>query len=280
MSKKEKIYLRLGLFFLAVGLVITIGFGSFRFGSTSERVTETVVEIAEDSGAADESDPVCQAFQEGTISGLRIEGGYGEIHIGAGESYYVESGSDPGMVYISGETLYIDVGQAGFDAEPVYVYLPEGYQFQTAEIDVGAGYVEIMDQLTANQISVSVGAGEFYGYGLTGTESCRLTAGAGLCSASGLRTEHLEAETGVGSMDLSAEQLGTAAVSTGIGYTVLSLPGEREDYDYEITSELGDVSIDGEAIELTGKTAAEDNGRDRLIRIENGLGNTEIYFAY
>ena len=81
MSKKEKIYLRLGLFFLAVGLVITIGFGSFRFGSTSERVTETVVEIAEDSGAADESDPVCRAFQEGTISGLRIEGGYGEIHL-------------------------------------------------------------------------------------------------------------------------------------------------------------------------------------------------------
>ena len=280
MSKKEKTYLRLGLFFLSVGLVITLAFGTFRFGHRDER-TEIAVEEAADQAVSDvdENDPIYQAFQEESINHLHINGGYGEIYISSADYFYVDSGYDLEEIYVEGDTLCINTGQDSFD-EALYLSLPGGYQFQSAEISVGAGLVEIADGLIAGQISVTVGAGEFYGYGLTGEENCRLTTGAGTCNAYDLRTEHLEAETGIGTMDLSAAQLGTANISTGIGNTMLSLPGERSDYDYEISSEMGAVTLGEETFDFTDLPVTQDNGQDRTIHVENGVGSTEIYFGY
>lgn len=304
MTRKEKIYLRLGCLFLAVGLVITFSCGTLNFvsfGSHMERHRERTQALeAEEEAVAEElpqtanvaefsevpeavegtqiqaSDPINRAFQGYEIERLHIDSGFGEVYLDVGTEFYVEDneGNRDGDVYISGNTLYIENDGR---RDPLYITLPSEYLFNSVDIDVEAGSLQI-ERLQGTNMMISVGAGELAAEELISENSCQLSCGAGSITAEQMTVNSLTASVGMGEIDLTLNGIESADIKTGIGETVLNLPRSSRDYDYQVSCGAGEVSIDGNSYSGLGRSQSVVNDTGRMIRVDNGMGNTELHF--
>lgn len=304
MTRKEKIYLRLGCLFLAVGLVITFSCGTLNFvsfGSHTERHRERTQALeAEEEAVAEElpqtanvaefsevpeavegtqiqaSDPINRAFQGYEIERLHIDSGFGEVYLDVGTEFYVEDneGNRDGDVYISGNTLYIENDGR---RDPLYITLPSEYLFNSVDIDVEAGSLQI-ERLQGTNMMISVGAGELAAEELISENSCQLSCGAGSITAEQMTVNSLTASVGMGEIDLTLNGIESADIKTGIGETVLNLPRSSRDYDYQVSCGAGEVSIDGNSYSGLGRSQSVVNDTGRMIRVDNGMGNTELHF--
>lgn len=299
MTKKEKLYLRLGCLFLAVGLVITFSCGTVSFGSRSIR-TEwhgeqtaymEMEDVAEEAPEAEEgipeavagemtvtnaSDPINQAFQAYEIERLHIDSGFGEIYLSEGTEFYVEDndGNRSDDVYISGNTLYIENDGR---REPLYINLPSDYLFNYVDINLEAGYLQV-EKLQGKNMMISVGAGELAAENIISEDSCQLSCGAGLIHAERMAVTGLTASVGLGSIYLTLSEIESADIKTGIGETILNLPRSSKDYDYQVSCGAGEVTIDGDSYSGLGRSHGMVNDTGRMLRIDNGMGTTELYF--
>ncbi len=304
MTRKEKLYLRLGCLFLAVGLVITFSCGTLsfgRWGSRTERHSELaqvfeaeeqaiVEEMPEPENVAEfsevpeavegtqvqASDSINQAFQGYEIERLHIDSGVGEVYLREGAEFYVEDndGRRRDDVYVSGNTLYVE---NRVNRETLLITIPSEYVFGTVEIDVEAGYLEI-ERIQGENMNLSVGAGELEVNSLISEGSCQISCGAGSITADEMTVNSLAASVGLGSIDLTLTKVETVDVKNGIGETTLYLPLGSEDYDYQISCGAGDVVIDGDSYGGLGRSHGVVNGQGRMIRVDNGMGTTELYF--
>lgn len=299
MTRKEKLYLRLGCLFLAVGLVITFSCGTVSFGSRSIRTEwhgeqtahmemEDVVEeapeaeegipeaVAGEMTVTNASDPINQAFQAYEIEKLHIDSGFGEIYLSEGTEFYVEDndGNRSDDVYISGNTLYIENDGR---REPLYIILPSEYLFNYVDINLEAGYLQV-ERLKGKNMLISVGAGELAAENIVSEDSCQLSCGAGSIRAERMTVTSLTASVGLGSIDLTLTGIESADIKTGIGETILNLPRSSKDYDYQVSCGAGEVTIDGESYSGLGRSHGMVNDTGRMLRIDNGMGTTELYF--
>ena len=299
MTRKEKLYLRLGCLFLAVGLVITFSCGTVSFGSRSirtewhgEQTAHMEMEnVAEEAPEAEEeipeavagemtvtnaSDPINQAFQAYEIERLHIDSGFGEIYLSEGTEFYVEDndGNRSDDVYISGNTLYIENDGR---REPLYITLPSEYLFNYVDINLEAGYLQV-EKLKGKNMLISVGAGELAAENIVSEDSCQLSCGAGSIHAERMAVTGLTASVGLGSIDLTLSEIESADIKTGIGETILNLPRSSKDYDYQVSCGAGEVTIDGDSYSGLGRSHGMVNDTGRMLRIDNGMGTTELYF--
>ena len=59
---------------------------------------------------------------------------------------------------------------------------------------------------------------------------------------------------------------------------ILTLPGTREAYNFEVSSSMGSVTLDGEDFSGIGSTVREDNGSGCWINTSCSMGSVEIEF--
>lgn len=300
MTRKEKIYLRLGCLFLAVGLVITFSCGTISFGwwdshtarhgERTEKIADEIAEAREEieqeayaeaaeameGTFAEADDPINQAFQNGTVERLHIDSGFGEVYLGEGAQFYVEDydGRVSDDVYVSGNTLYIENDDR---RDSLYITLPSGYFFDSVDIDVEAGSLR-MERLQGKNMNISVGAGELIADNILSEDNCQISCGAGSIVAAQMAANSLTASVGLGQIDLTLSAISSVDVKTGIGETVLYLPGNSKDYDYQVSCGAGEVTIDGNSYSGLGRSHGVVNDTGRMIRVDNGMGNTELYF--
>lgn len=303
MTRKEKIYLRLGCLFLVVGLVITFSCGTVSFGSRSfhtgwhkehteyaevdevadiveavEEAWQTTDEISEAMGGTltEASDPINQAFLGGEVARLHINSGLGEIYLSAGTEFYVEDndGRRSDDVYVSGNTLYIE-NKGG--REQLFITLPSEYVFNSVDIDIEAGYLWI-EQLQGTNMMINVGAGELTTGNIISDNNCQISCGAGSITADQMTVNSLSASVGLGTINLTLAGIESANIKTGIGETILNLPRSSKDYDYQISCGAGEVTIDGNSYSGLGRSHGVVNGQGRMLYIDNGMGTTELYF--
>lgn len=287
MSAKEKKYLRMGCLFLVLGLCITFTFGDIRSlhkkrvtvderAERAERVEQA--EYVEDGGANDE---IRQAFLNGSVKNLHISGGYGELwlYADASDGFYMESDRETSeLAYVNGDTLYLSIGDSFDESNYLSVFCPENYMFQSVDVDVSAGSVN-MEDLLCERLTASVGAGEFLADELVCEEFCNLDCGAGNIEVDALKTTSLKVETGVGRAELEISSVATAEINTGIGATVLHLPGRKEDYAYQVDTGAGTVMVDGKEYSAGIGISERAGSKDAcLLILNNGLGTTELFF--
>lgn len=140
----------------------------------------------------------------------------------------------------------------------ITLYLPAGYSWQEAELEVGAGQI-VAEGLAVSKLDVSVGAGEIR---LSRMEVGSLGAevGVGNLVAQGNVTESIEAECAMGNLELK-------------------LTGSRTNYDYELECVAGNIKI-GEEQYGGGVTKEQkiNNGAGRTIDLECSMGNIAVAF--
>lgn len=213
------------------------------------------------------------------IKNIEIDVGAADLTVVTGDKFYVESNLSNLTVKEDGKSLEIS-SEKGFDISLSFVsggtlkiYIPNGFVFDEANIDTGAGQVSI-EELSANELELNFGAGEANIEKLNAFQNAEISGGAGEVTIGGGTLNNAEISMGVGEFNLAGELLGRGDVSLGVGESNINLLGNKNDYTLNVTKGLGEANVDGQSIagsEVFG------SGKNK-IDISGGVGEVNITF--
>lgn len=164
--------------------------------------------------------------------------------------------------YMDGDELKIKAKKKLFGikngAGKIYVYVPQGYQFEEVSLDVGAGTLYV-ENIRAGEFSVDIGAGEAVIDSFTADEA-DLNCGAGEITAAG-------------------NVMREADIDCGMGEITFTASGKQSDYDYKISCGIGEVVCGDMSCSGIGSERKVSNGASREMNVDCGVGEVTIHFS-
>lgn len=131
------------------------------------------------------------------------------------------------------------------------------YSLQEADISVGTGILQI-GQIQTEELHVEVGAGQ--------------------ASVNRFVSDYAEFHCGAGEMQITGEAESTD-VECGMGNVNYMVNGAENEYNYEVKSSIGNVSIGNDTSEgLNPKWRKWDDMTEKEINIECGIGEVHVEF--
>lgn len=222
---------------------------------------------------------------EGTVTNLDIEAGGCSFRVedSGDDFFYVEAESTGKFqAYVEDETLYLKTTTGGVTAwdelsgSKIILYIPGGYRFQQAEVDLGAGMMEIPD-LKAAEASLEVGAGRIV-VGKAEAAVLDVSVGAGQIELEEMDVAELNAEVGMGGLNARGAVSGYIDAECSMGSLELLLTGKKEDFNYELSGAMGSLNLAGESYGGFVQERNIDNGAEKTMEIDCSMGNVTIGF--
>ena len=209
------------------------------------------------------------------VEKLDIEIDFADLEIKTGDELGVE-----GQIYedfkieVQNNTLKIkDTNKKWLfnssDVAKLIVYVPETFEFNEAEIDIGAGTTNI-GQLKAKNLELNLGAGAVKIQNCYAKKS-EIECGAGKVTIENSSLENLRFEAGVGEVYYNGYILGNSDIECGVGKMTLNLEGGIDLYSIRTEQGIGAIKLNGEKIGNNEKG----NGENR-VEIQGGIGEIEI----
>ncbi|MDY3251326.1 MAG: hypothetical protein SOX32_13395 [Candidatus Choladocola sp.] len=262
MKKATKILLSVSLAFFILGFafcIVSLCLG-FRPSQLAEAVNSGKLTIAGPSGWTEQVEKAASGvtgertdFEE-TYSGIEKL----ELEIGAVECRIIPYDSD--VWTVNGSSL-----PSGFTCRKNGEKLKidcSGYSWKLWKTSTGGGSVEIY-----------IPASEWL-------EDVEISAGAGEIRTDGfIRCRKLELDCGIGSCDISADISKKAKIKGGVGEIHLVLAGEEEDFDYDISCGIGEITIGESHYSELGGDYKTDNDSGKEVKVECGVGSVTIGFS-
>lgn len=210
------------------------------------------------------------------VTELEMEIGGAAFSVVYADGFAVESNINDLKVSARGDKLFLKEGSTvsknRTDAK-IILYVPEGFVFDNAQIETGAGDFSI-PSLSAKRISLSLGAGRVEIGELNVEDSAKIEGGAGAFSINGGSIRALEFEMGMGDVSIRTKMLGDCELNFGVGEAELTLLGTPDDYRLDIEKGIGTINVDGADF---GSSAVLGTG-DTDLEIECGIGTVNIRF--
>ena len=143
------------------------------------------------------------------------------------------------------------------------------------EVDITAGAAKIMAAtLFADSLELKLGAGDVYFESLHVLSEAEIEGGAGKITVAGGTLNNLKLEMGMGELNLTSALQGSCDLDFGVGESVLTLIGGKDDYHIGIEKGIGNITIDGESVSVF-----ENGGNSaNRIEIEGGVGTIRLNF--
>lgn len=198
-------------------------------------------------------------------------------------SFYVKA-SDSGkfQAYLENGILYIRTTTSSrawnnWNSCKVTLYVPEGYHYREAEIELGAGQLEF-ESLDADRISLGVGAGQITANGLK-ADSLEMEIGMGQIDIRDVHVKDLEAEIGMGNLMVEGTIDGSVDANCSMGNMDLMITGSLQDFNYKLDGAMGNIDLGSESYSGLGVSKKIDNGAGKNMEIECAAGNITISFT-
>ena len=219
-----------------------------------------------------EIEDIAPAGKDGTyelenISSMDIELNYDELILQEYDGKNVKvsiSGdyTDKVRVTTEGTELKIESkGKTKPEERQVVVRYPAGMEFTEVNIDVEAGTATLENNLNTREFSASVGAGTLENYGAISAREADIEVGVGTLALTDLDAEYIDAECGIGTMELEAA-------------------GKKTDYNYRLSCGAGTLSLEDEEFAgLGGSKIVDNDGAVRKMQLECGMGTLEVSFT-
>ena len=138
--------------------------------------------------------------------------------------------------------------------------IPADLELEDVLVELGVGDVEIEKLLVKYTLNMKLGTGD--------VEIERLSAGT------------LDVSCGVGNLEIEKLRLeGSASIEGGVGDTRIGMLANENDFNYKISTGVGDVRIFDSEFRGLGGAKKISNGSDKEIVIHSGVGDMEIYQA-
>lgn len=134
----------------------------------------------------------------------------------------------------------------------IIIYVPENEVIKEADLCLDVGNLEICDVEIIN---------------------CKTVNEVGNTEFENIIMDNLVAKSDVGEISLEECRLNCADITGNIGNVEVELEGNLSDYDLELSSDMGNVKVNGEKEANTYKS---DGKGDNLIKVVNDIGNVSV----
>ena len=142
----------------------------------------------------------------------------------------------------------------------IQIMYPKGYEFGETSIDLAAGTVQINDEFLADEMELSVAAGEITNTGKIRAKDITIDVATGNVELENVDTKKLEGDCSVGNIELG-------------------MTGQEKDYNYDISCGAGSVQIGDNSFEGVGSEKKINNpGADGELTLDCSVGNISVDF--
>lgn len=153
----------------------------------------------------------------------------------------------------------------------ITIYLPEDVELEEADIQVGAGIVDIAG-LIAKNVEFNFGAGNVNMQNITVKNNAKIECGVGQAIIKNSELANANIEAGVGKLVYSGDLTGNTQIDCGVGDVELELTGDAEKYAIHTEKGIGDIKINDSSV---ANDSTIGNGENE-IDIEGGVGSIDI----
>lgn len=184
--------------------------------------------------------------------------------------------------YVENGTLYLkDVGThkkyEKTNGRELMLTVPAGTEWKTAVLDADMGYVQA-ETLSAKTAVLKTEMGSIE-LGKLKADYAEASGEMGNVEVEEAEIKGLKAEAEMGNIVFAGTVKGPVEADSEMGSITLRLRQEQEEFDYRVSSEMGEVKIDGVKYGLAdGREKTVDNGADWQMDLETSMGSIEILF--
>ncbi|MBQ4105149.1 MAG: DUF4097 family beta strand repeat protein [Clostridia bacterium] len=210
------------------------------------------------------------------ICSLDIDINAADFVIEQGEEFSVESNlknlsvsEEDGVLKIVEKTKFARNYNSAF----LRLCIPDDMTFENASIKTGASKLTA-ESFSANALELKTGAGRVEFEYLEASENVNIKGGAGEIFVKDGNLNNLTLDLGVGELNMTAKLLGESELKFGVGESDLTLIGSRDDYNLDITSGVGKITVD----DANSAFFANSTNGESHVRIKGGVGSTNITF--
>ena len=213
------------------------------------------------------------------ISTLQIDLAFTNLDIKTGDIFKVETNNskitikdDNGSVRIKEENRnWLNNNNK---ASNLIIYIPEDMIFiDETKIETGAGKINI-EKLNTQSLYLKLGAGDVYIENVIVAEETKIDGGVGKTELKACEINNLKANLGIGEFIFNGKLTGNSDIDSGIGAINIDLMDNKKNYTIDVSKGLGNVTLDGQKIEMDRVFGTGENYLD----IDGGIGEIKIDF--
>lgn len=184
--------------------------------------------------------------------------------------------------YVKDNTLYIRESGGARDWSRIgscviTLYVPKDFCFQEAEVEMGAGAMNLSHLYASDKVSLAIGAGKIEVEKVECGE-LEISVGAGQIELKHMELDQLNAEIGMGDFTAEGEILSKADVECSMGNVRLQVKGTEKDFNYEVECAMGNIDIDSNSYKGFSQRKSIENGASKEMSLECAMGNITVTF--
>lgn len=213
------------------------------------------------------------------VSTLKIDLAFTNLDIKTGDNFKVETNNlkitftnDNGSVKIKEENQnWLNNNNK---ASNLIIYIPEDrIAIDKTEIETGAGKINIKN-LNTQSLYLELGAGDVHMENVIATGETKIDGGVGKTELESCEINNLKANLGMGEFVFSGKITGKSEMDSGVGTINIDLMGNKKNYTIDVSKGLGNVTLEGQKLEMDRVYGTGENYLD----IDGGIGEIKIEF--
>ena len=154
------------------------------------------------------------------------------------------------------------------------IYIPEDMiDIDETKIETVAGKINI-ENLNTQSLYLELGAGDVYLENVIATGDTKIDGGVGKTELKSCEINNLKANLGMGEFVFNGKLIGKSEIDSGVGAINIKLMEKKENYTIEVDKGLGNVTLDGQKLEIDRVYGTGKNYLD----IDGGIGSIKIDF--
>ena len=213
------------------------------------------------------------------ISTLQINLAFTNLDVKTGDNFKVETNNskitftnDNGSVKIKEESRnWLNNNNR---ASNLIIYIPEDKtSIDKTKIETGAGKINI-EKLNTQSLYLKLGAGDVGIKNLAVTEEAKIDGGVGRTELKSCKIKNLKANLGMGEFIFNGKITGKSEIDSGVGAINIDLMDNKKNYTIDVSKGLGNVTLDGQKLEMDKVYGTGENYLD----IDGGIGEIKIEF--
>lgn len=217
------------------------------------------------------------------ITSLNISLKHSQLTIEKGETFKLTANSEKDFSpKVQNGTLIIREKSKNFlkslfwkNTNQYTLTIPEDSTFDHIEINLDAGKAHL-NNLNTQKLKINAGAGKITASNLSAHKEAKIQGGVGKFDLTDCSFNNLSMECGVGKLTFKGNITGKSKINSGIGAVNIQLTGQKQDYEININTGLGRLTIDG--IKQSDDTTIN-QGAENIINVKGGIGDTSIDFV-
>lgn len=154
------------------------------------------------------------------------------------------------------------------------IYIPRDMiAIDETKIETGAGKINI-EKLNTQSLYLELGAGDVYIKNLTVTKEAKIDGGLGRTELKSCEINNLKANLGMGDFVFNGKLTGKNEIDSGVGAIDIDLMDNKGNYKINVSKGLGNVTLDGQKLEMDRVYGTGENYLD----FDGGIGEIKIEF--